>query len=46
MLILEAICFFGFIATWAAAENIPLCAVLFAAAVGAGFLCLRQADKK
>ena len=46
MLILEAICFFGFIATFAAAENIPLCAVIFSISVGAGFLWLRQADKK
>lgn len=46
MLILEAICFFGFIAAWLAAENIPLCAVLFALSIGAGFFLIRQADRK
>ena len=46
---LEAICFFGIIAAWIAAENIPLCAVLlilcFSAGIVAGNLEERKAGK-
>jgi hypothetical protein len=47
---LEAICFFGIIAAWVAAENIPLCAVLlvisFAAGIIAGNIRERKARRR
>ena len=47
---LEAICFFGIIAAWIAAENIPLCAALllisFSAGIVAGNLEERKAARK
>ena len=45
----EAICFFGIIAAWITAENIPLCAVIlfisFSAGIIAGAKAERQAAK-
>ena len=43
MKILEAICFFSFIAAWMAAECIPLCAVLFGVCFFSGFICSKEA---
>lgn len=42
---LEAICFFSFIATWIVAENIPLCALFMAVFFMTGFVLERQAEK-
>jgi hypothetical protein len=47
---LEAICFFGIIAAWITAENIPLCAVLlvisFSSGIGAGTVAERKRNKR
>lgn len=45
MKILEAICFFSFIAAVLVAENIPLCAVLFGVCFFSGFICSKKEAK-
>ena len=46
MKLLEAICFFGLIGTWIAAECIPVCVLLFAVSTVSGIICIKEADKR
>lgn len=45
-MILEAICFFGMIAAWIAAENIPLCAFFLILSFTAGAIYGAKAERK
>ena len=46
MKIIEAICFFGMIAAWIAAENIPLCAFFLILCFTAGIIVGAKAERK
>lgn len=46
MKLLEAICFFGFIGIWIAAECIPVCVLLFAVSAVSGIVLMKEADKR
>ena len=46
MKIIEAICFFGMIAAWIAAENIPLCTFFFILSFTAGIIAGAKAERK
>lgn len=45
MKVIEAICFFSFMAAWMAAECIPLCVLCFAVSLGCGILCAKEVER-
>ena len=45
MKVIEAICFFRFVAAVLVAENIPLCAVLLAVSLGCGIVCAKEVGR-
>ena len=45
-MILEAIYFFGMIAAWITAENIPLCAFFLILSFTAGIICGAKAERQ
>ena len=46
MKIIEAICFFGMIAAWIAAENILLCVIFLSLSFIAGIIAGAKAERK